>query len=109
MSLQVGFVGRGVGRHVGEGGTGGGKAAKAARDVIGLSERGGLREACHDLSSSGEGRLKVSSSCEAGLRKRSSGGRNRRARNARKGAKARAISSHGWSPTLAGRNHASVF
>ena len=105
VSLHIGFEGRGGGEQEREGGTGGGKAANAARDVTGLSDKGGLREACHDLSSSGEGLLKTSSSV-AGLRKKNNGGRRRRARNARKGAKARAISSHGWRLTHAGRNHA---
>ena len=109
MSLHVGFEGRVGGRQERFGGTDGGKAANAARDVTGLSERGGLREACHDLSSSGAGLLKISSSSAAGLRKKSKGGNNRRARHARKGARALTISSHGWSPTHAGRNHAAVF
>ena len=106
MSLHVGLDGRGGGWQEGDGGVGGGRAARAARDVTGLLDKGGLREACHeDWSSSGGGLLKISSSV-AGLLMKNNEGRKRRARNARKGGQALAtISSHGWCLL---KNHASV-
>ena len=98
VSLHIGSVGRGGGWQDGDGGIGGGRAAKAARDVTGLSERGGFREACHNGDS-----VLITYSSVAGLLRKSSGARNRKARKARKGAKVLTISSrsHGWSRTPA--------
>ena len=91
MSLHIGSVGRGAGRQDGDGGTGGGRAAKAARDVMGFLERGGSNKTGH------------SADCVlitvVGLPRSSGGARNRQAKKARKSATILTMSTHCWSLT----------